>query len=155
MRIVKHTIAHFFIHLVLFTGFALLVPVMTAAWDTKTPPWQVATPVFIAGALLIVVSAFLLHRMKESVPEVMQSLGQMMFIPGAFNVLFSFFSSEKFFASLRGITGGAVIEPAAKFYISHSVPTILSVAAVYMCVGGILYWVGRKIADAKDRFSWN
>lgn len=155
MRFVKHTIGHFFIHVVLFAGFALLIPVMSDAWDQQAAPWTVAPSIFAGGVLLVVVSAFLMYKMKESVSDVLQSLGQMMFIPGALNVLFSFMNADKFFTSLRGLTGGAIIEPAAQFYISHSVPTIMSIAAIYMCVGGIIYWIGRKMDDVQDKFSWN
>lgn len=155
MRLVKHTIGHFFIHLALFAGFALLVPVMGDAWDKQAAPWTVSPNQFWGGAMLVLICIFLMYRLKESISDVLQSLGQMMFIPGALNVLFSFFNADKVFTALRGITGGAIIEPAAKFYVGHSVPTIMSIAAIYMCIGGIVYWIGRKMDDVQDKFSWN
>lgn len=154
MKVVNHTAMHIFVHLALFTACALLIPVVSAAFDGKNV-WHDSHAVITASVLLIVVCVYLMYKAKESVSEVLRSFGSMIFLPGALNVLFTLFKPDSFFHSAQNMTGMAVIEPAVMFYIEHSVPTIMSVAAVYMALGGVLYWTGNIIERARDRFSWN
>ncbi len=153
MRIVKHTFTHVFVHLALFTGCALLIPIITNAVEQEATPLFSAQ--FLGGILLILVSAFFLYQMKESFPGLLQSLGSMIFLPGALNVLLSILNVESLFNSAKGITGMSFVEPVATYYLSHSVPAVLSVAAVYMAVGGVLYWTGNKMDNIKDRMPWS
>lgn len=153
MRIVHHTTHHVLFHLGLFAGFALLIPVITKALETTQEPWKIAPETFFGGVMLIVISAFLLYRVKESLPDLLQSLGFAMFLPGGINVVSSVFNVKEFIAQETSITGLAVVQPVAQFYVEHSVPSVLSVAAVYLFVGGMLYWVGLKWNQAKNKFS--
>ena len=152
MQVVKHTFTHLFVHLALFTGCALLIPIITTAIETESAPLFSAQ--FLGGILLILISAFFLYQMKESIPGLLQSLGSMIFLPGALNVLLSTLNVENLFNSAKGITGMSFMEPVATYYISHSVPTVLSVAAVYMAVGGVLYWTGHKVDTVKSKLPW-
>ena len=151
MKILRHTFTHVFVHLALFTGCALLIPAIAAALEQEEV--QVTAP-FLGGVLLMLVSAFFLYQIKESVPGLLQGLGTIIFMPGVLSVLFSLLNIDVLFES-TGITGNVVIEPVARYYIDHSVPAILSVAAVYMAVGGMLYWTGHMMEKAKDKLSWN
>ncbi len=153
MRILRHTTHHVLFHLGLFAGFALLIPVVSKALETSVEPWKVAPETFFGGAMLVLISAFLLYRVKESVPDLLQSLGFAMFIPGGLNVISSVFNVKEFITQKPTMTGFAVIQPVAEFYIVHSVPDVLSVAAVYLFVGGMFYWVGLKMNQAKNKFS--
>lgn len=153
MKVVKHTAGHIFVHLALFTACALLIPVVSAAVDSKENVWLSSPAIVTASALLIIVCVFLMYRIKESIYGMMQSIGAMIFLPGALNVVFSVFNINDFLASGNGITGMAVMKPVAEFYIHHSVPTILSVAAVYMAIGGALYWTGHMWEKVKDKVS--
>ncbi len=152
MRILHHTVGHVFIHLALFTGCALLIPVATSALEGDVS-W--ASSSFFGGVLLILVSAFFLYRIKESTSGLLQGLGGMIFLPGALNVLLSVLNIEALFESANGITGMTFVEPVAKYYISHSVPAVLSVAAVYMAIGGTLYWIGTKLDNFQSKLPWN
>jgi hypothetical protein len=154
MKVVRHTAMHIFVHVALFTACALLIPVVSSAFD-GTSEWKESHATITASVLLIVVCVYLMYKMKESVPDVLRSFGGMIFLPGALNVLFSMFSFENFFSSAQNVTGMAVIAPAVKFYIEHSVPTIMTVAAVYMAVGGVMYWSGNIIDKVRNKFSWN
>ncbi|HLF54744.1 MAG TPA: hypothetical protein VI612_03420 [Candidatus Nanoarchaeia archaeon] len=152
MKILHHTVGHIFVHAAMFTGCALLIPVATSALDGNSS-W--ASSSFIGGVLLILVSGFFLYRIKESTSGLLQGLGGMMFLPGALNVLLSVLNIESLFDSANIITGMAFIEPVTKYYISHSVPSVLSVAAVYMAIGGTLYWVGTKLDNFQSKLPWN
>lgn len=156
MKVVKHTAGHIFVHLALFTACALLIPVVSSAVDSQENVWLASPAIVTASALLIVVCVFLMYRIKESIYGMLQSIGAMIFLPGALNVVFSVFNVNDFFASGNGITGMAVMKPVAEFYIHHSVPTILSVAAVYMAIGGALYWTGHMWEKTQDKlnFDW-
>lgn len=153
MKVVRHTAMHIFVHVALFTACALLIPVVSSAFD-GTSAWKESHATIMASILLIVVCIYLMYTLKESVPEVLRSFGGMIFLPGALNVLFSMINFESFFSSAQNVTGMAVVAPAVKFYIEHSVPTIMTVAAVYMAVGGVLYWSGNIIDKVRDKFSW-
>lgn len=155
MKVVKHTLWHAFVHMALFTACALLIPVVSAAVDRGESVWASSTATITASALLIIVCVYLMYKIKESISGMMQSIGAMIFLPGALNVLFSIFDINDFLASGEGITGMAVMKPVAEFYIHHSVPTILSVAAVYMAIGGALYWTGHMWEKAKGQLNWN
>jgi len=152
MKILRHTFIHVFVHVALFTGCALLIPVITAAVEQEE---VLVSSQFLGGILLVLVSAFLLYRIKENFPALLQSLGKIVFLPGALNVLFTFLNVDNMFETAKGISGMMVVEPVARYYIGHGVPTVLSVAAVYMAVGGVLYWTGHTMDKVKDKFSWN
>lgn len=152
MKAVKHTVHHVFIHISLFTACALLIPVVSA-WLNKES-LSSSAGIITASVLLIVVCVVMMYNMKESVPEVLRSFGAMIFLPGMLNVLFSVFSVDDFFRSNHNMTGMAVLQPVAHFYIEHSVPSVLSVAAVYMAIGGVLYYTGCLFDKAKKKLSW-
>jgi len=154
-RLVHHASHHILIHLGLFAGFALLIPVMSNAFDQKVVPWVLAPSIFFGGMMLIVISAFLLYRVKESFSGMLKSLGVTIFIPGALSLLTGVLNITDVLKANSSVTGMAVIGPVAEFYVSHSVPTILSVAAIYLFVGGVLYWVGNKMQAVQDKFSMN
>jgi hypothetical protein len=153
MKVVRHTAMHIFVHVALFTACALLIPVVSSAFD-GTSAWKESHATITASILLIVVCIYLMYTLKESIPEVLRSFGGMIFLPGALNVLFSMINFESFFSSTQNVTGMAVVAPVLKFYIEHSVPTIMTVAAVYMAVGGVLYWSGNIIDKVRSKFSW-
>lgn len=154
MKVVNHTAMHVFVHIALFTACALLIPVISSAFD-GTSEWKESHATITASVLLIIVCVYLMYKTKESIPEVLRSFGSMIFLPGALNVLFSIFKPDSLFSSAGNITGMAIVEPAVKFYIEHSVPTIMSVAAVYMAVGGVLYWTGNIVEKFTSKFSWD
>lgn len=149
MRFIKHTANHLLIHLALFSGFAILVPVMTQSFEKSLAPWAVSSSIFSAGMMLILVSVIMLYKVKETVPDTLLSAGTTIFLPGALSLVSGIVNFHAFEDS--SITGLAVIQPIADFYVHHSVPTVLSVAAVYMFIGGILYWVGHMFQKVKDR----
>jgi hypothetical protein len=153
MKVVHHTAMHVFVHLALFTACALLIPVVSSAFDGSSA-WKESQSTIMASVLLIIVCVYLMYKTKDSVPDVLRSFGSMIFLPGALNVFLSMFKVENFFASAQNMTGMAIVEPAVRFYIDHSVPTIMSVAAVYMAVGGTLYWTGTIIEKFREKFSW-
>jgi len=153
-KLVHHASHHILIHLGLFAGFALLIPVMTNALENHASPWELSPEVFFGGIMLVIISAFLLYRVKESFPGMLQSLGGTIFIPGAINVISGIFNVKDFLVSQSGLTGMTVMKPVADFYMTHSVPAVLSVAALYLFVGGTLYWVGHKLQCVKDKFSF-
>ncbi|MEM3154473.1 MAG: hypothetical protein QW165_02800 [Candidatus Woesearchaeota archaeon] len=154
MKVVRHTAMHVFVHVALFTACALLIPVVSSAFD-GTSEWKESHATITASVLLIIVCVYLMYKLKESVPDVLRSFGGMIFLPGALNVLLSMVNFESFFSSAQNVTGMAFVAPAVKFYIEHSVPTIMTVAAVYMAIGGTLYWTGHIIDKVKDKFSWS
>ena len=147
MKLIRHSFHHIIIHLALFSGFALLVPAITQAVNEEVSPWTVAPTAFFAAVMLVVTSLVLLRQIKESMPELLQSFVKMLFLPGALSVVFSVLQAE----SLNVLSGYSVLSPAFEFYVYHSVPTVLSVAAVYMCIGGVTYWIGHKIENAQYR----
>lgn len=155
MRVIHHTTHHVLFHLGLFSGFALLVPVITKAIEQSVRPWTIAPETFYAGVMLVIISAFLLYRVKERFPDLLKSLGFAMFIPGGINVISGIININDILAQKPSITGLAVVKPIAEFYVHHSVPSVLSVAAVYLFVGGLLYWIGIKLDAAKSKFSWD
>lgn len=152
MKAVKHTVQHVFVHIALFTACALLIPVVSA-WLNKES-LAASASILTASILLIIVCVGMMYKMKESVPEVLRSFGSMIFLPGMLNVVFSVFSVEDFFHSSQNVTGMAMLQPVAHYYIEHSVPSVLSVAAVYMALGGLLYWAGTVIDRTREKFSW-
>lgn len=152
MKVVKHTVWHVFVHVALFTACALLIPLISTAIDGGSI-WG-SPAVLTASLLLVIACVSLMYRMKESVSGVLQSLGGMIFLPGMLNVVLSVFNADEFFKSESAVAGMAVLKPVAKFYIDHSVPTILSVAAVYMAFGGAMYWTGQLIDKTKNKLSW-
>lgn len=153
MKVVHHTAVHVFVHIALFTACALLIPVVSSAFD-GTSAWKDSQSTITASILLIIVCVYSMYRMKDSISDVLRSFGGMIFLPGALSVLFSLFQVDHLFSSAQNMTGMAIVEPAVRFYIDHSVPTIMSVAAVYMAVGGALYWTGALIDKVRDKFSW-
>lgn len=154
MKVVHHAVSHVLIHLALFSGFALLVPSVGAAFEQGVSPWVASPNVFFGGMMLIIVSAFMLYRIKESVASTLQSLGITIFLPGALSVVSSVLTFRDLFEN-SGISGMSVVQPVADYYVTHSVPTVLSVAAVYLLVGGLLYWAGNKLDRIKSRFSFD
>ena len=154
MKVVHHAVSHVLIHLALFSGFALLIPVIGSALESDSTPWVASPSVFFGGIMLIIISAFLLYRVKESISGTLQSLGAAIFIPGALSVITAVIDLKDFLKGSK-IAGLSVVEPVADYYISHSVPVVLSVAAVYLFVGGTLYWVGNKLQRFKDKFSFD
>ncbi|MBI4146676.1 hypothetical protein HY489_05060 [Candidatus Woesearchaeota archaeon] len=155
MRIVHHASHHILIHLGLFSGFALLIPVITKAFEQNAKPWILEPSIFFGGVMLVIISAFLLYRVKENMPDVLQSLGAMIFLPGAINVISGVINIHDFLTTKTSLSGMAVVKPIAQFYVEHSVPSVLSVAAVYLFIGGMLYWIGYKMQRVKDKFSFN
>ena len=151
MKVVKHTFYHFLVHLALFTGATLLIPVITSAVDNKGVPWVLSPVTFFGGIMLVMISAFLLYKVKRSVPALIQSFGAMIFLPGALNVLFSVLDINDLFNSASGVAGMSFIKPATEFYIHHSVPALLGVAASYMAIGGVMYWMGLKLRNPFNR----
>ncbi|RMD57609.1 hypothetical protein D6825_03475 [Candidatus Woesearchaeota archaeon] len=154
MRFIKHSAHHVLIHLSLFSGFAVLIPITTQAFEKSMKPWVVSPSIFTAGTMLILISALMLYRVKNSLSGVLQSLGYTIFIPGAISLLSGVMELNDLLEG-SSITGLSVIKPVAEYYIHHSVPTVLSVAAVYLFIGGVLYWLGSKLDNAKRKFSWN
>ena len=152
MNLLHHATSHVIVHIALFSGFALLVPTVGAAFEQGTSPWVASPNVFFAGTVLVFISAFMLYRIKESASAMLQSLGANIFLPGALSVLGSVLSIQDVISG-NGITGMAVIKPVAEIYVHHSVPTLLSVAAVYLLIGGVLYWIGNKMDSVKSKFS--
>lgn len=153
MKVVHHAVSHVMIHAALFSGFALLVPTVSAAFEQKVSPWVASPNVFFGGMMLVIVSAFMLYRVKESVSSTLKSLGITIFLPGALSVVSSVLTFRDIVEG-SGISGMSVVRPVADYYVSHSVPTVLSVAAVYLLIGGVLYWTGNKLDRIKDRFSF-
>lgn len=153
MQFIRHSFYHVLIHLALFSGFAILIPVITKAFETQAKPWAVSPSIFGAGMMLVAVSAVMLYRMKEDIPHVLQSMGATIFLPGAISLLSGILSFKDLLTD-SSISGLAVVKPVAEFYIEHSVPTVLSVAAVYLFIGGMLYWLGHKFQQARDKFSF-
>ena len=154
MKVVHHAVSHVLIHAALFSGFALLVPTVSAAFEQKTSPWVASPNVFFGGVMLVIVSAFLLYRVKETLADTLKTLGMTIFLPGALSVVSSVLTFQDLF-SAKGISGMTVVKPVAEYYVSHSVPTVLSVAAVYLLIGGVLYWTGNKMNQIKNKFSFN
>lgn len=153
MNILHHATSHVIVHIALFSGFALLVPTVSAAFEQGTSPWVASPNIFFAGTVLVFISAFMLYRIKESASGMLQSLGANIFLPGALSVLGSVLSLQELLSG-NSITGMAVVKPVAEYYVNHSVPTMLSVAAVYLLIGGALYWVGNKMETVKSKFSF-
>ncbi len=153
MKVVHHTAVHVFVHIALFTACALLIPVVSSAFD-GTGAWKDSHATITASVLLIIVCVYSMYRMKDSIPDVLRSFGGMIFLPGALSVMFGMFKVDHLFSSAQNMTGMSIVEPAVRFYIDHSVPAIMSVAAVYMAVGGALYWTGSLIDKVRDKFSW-
>jgi len=144
MRVVKDTILHVFVHIALFTALALLIPVVSARIN-KEASWVANANTLTASILLIIICVVMMYKIKQSTIGVFKSLGGMMFLPGFLAVFFGIFSAEKIVTSIQNITGAAIVQPVADFYIRHSIPSVLSVAAVYMAVGGAIYWIGNLL----------
>ncbi|PIN75021.1 hypothetical protein COV18_04655 [Candidatus Woesearchaeota archaeon CG10_big_fil_rev_8_21_14_0_10_37_12] len=154
MKIVHHTAGHLIMHLALFAGFALLQPSFVAALEASTSPWNASPHYFWIGVILVLVSAFVLYRLKETIPDTLKAMGATVFIPGGLTLIFGFVTLDELLG-MSSISGNFAVQSMAEWYVSHSVPTIMSVAAAYLFVGGMLYWAGHKIQTVKDKFSWS
>ena len=147
MKLLEHSFGHLFVHITLFSGFALLLPSMTSALEQHTKPW-LASPIFFAvGSLLVIVSIAILYQIKQSVPNVLRTLGATMFIPGALTTV----SQVIELRSNTLTTGFSILDDVTQFYISHSAPEAVEVAAAYLAIGGMLYWTGTALKSAKEK----
>ena len=152
MRFIHHTVYHILFHLGLFSGLALLVPVMTKAIDEQTSPILLSPSVFFAGFMLVVISTFLLYLAKGNLQGLLKSLGTTMYISGTLTVLTGMLDIVHI-TNTATFTGSVVLSTLTEFYVHHSAPSVLSVAAVYLAIGGLMYRIGLKIENVKDRLS--
>ena len=147
MKLLEHSFGHLFVHITLFSGFALLIPSMTIALEKNTSPW-LASPLFFGlCSLLVLVSIALLYQLKQSVPSVLRTLGATMFIPGVLTTI----SQVVDLRSNTLTTGFSILDSVSSFYISHSAPEAVEVAAAYLAIGGMLYWTGTALKTAKEK----
>lgn len=107
-----------------------------------------------ASILLIVVSIFFVYKIKDSLSGMLKSIGAMVFLPGALTVIFSVFSADSLLNTIANINWLSLLLPIANFYIHHSVPGVLSIASVYMLIGGIMYWIGNLMHQTKHNFNF-
>jgi hypothetical protein len=77
----------------------------------------------------------------------MRSIGATMFIPGAFTTI----SQVVDLRSNTLTTGFSILDDITQFYISHSAPEAVEVAAAYLAIGGMLYWTGTALKSAKEK----
>ena len=150
MKIVRNTFTIIIYHVMLFLGFALLHPAITSAIEEKSVPWGTAPFYFWFGIFFIFISGYLIYRVKESFSKALQKFGFSIFIPGGVALFFNFFSAEDLFGSFS-FSGVSVAQIVSKNYVFGDLTASLGVSAVYLFFGGLLYWMGHKIEQAKDK----
>lgn len=156
MRLVHHSIGHIIVHLTLFTGFAMLVPAIALALEENTTPWLASPLSFGAGSILIIASILILFEVKESISSMLRSLGITMFIPGVITTLSQVLNIPSLLRSTGTLTGFVILNDISQFYIEHAAPKVIEVAAAYLAIGGMLYWLGTQMKTVKEKiFSYN
>lgn len=179
MRFVKHTAVHIFVHLALFTALAMLIPIVsvwlaqdTSAISTTNETINETTLLeedelvsqglssgqkntLAASIMLIIVSVIFVYRIKESLAGMLKSIGAMVFLPGALTVIFTVFSPDRFMNFIANTNWLSLLLPIIDFYIHHSVPGVISVAAVYMMIGGFMYWIGNIMISSKHNLQFH
>ena len=151
-QLFKSTGLHVLAHAGYSSGLALAVPVISAAWNGHLAPWLAAPLKFWSSSALILVGLAVLFMAVGSISSLFKSAGWMMILPGVITIAFTAMGSD-FFFNLAGthIQGFAVVEPTVRWAVNHVVPQAAYVGAIYILVGVLLVWCGRRVQGFKNK----
>ena len=145
-KLVSEPVLHASAHLGYFSGLALLLPILSSAWEKSVKPWLLAPYGFLIAAALIIVGIVLLAFVAGSISKLVKSLGWMMFIPGVLALVFASFGQTNVYAWAGShITGFAAAQPVVNLVVEHAVPKVAYLGGMYILLGVCLVWLGRRI----------
>jgi hypothetical protein len=147
----KEGLLHAGSHLGYFSGISMMLPVLGTAWERHIAPWMASPYAFYAAAGLILLSFILIGKIAGSFSGMLKGIGWMTLIPGVLALIFSAVGQENVFnLATKHITGFAVVEPAATWFVHHSVPTT-TLGGFYILIGVGLVWAGRRLEGLAGR----
>jgi hypothetical protein len=145
-KIFSDSLLHTGAHLSYFSGLAMLLPILGDAWTKSVKPWLLAPYGFLIAAALIIVSVLILAFVAGSISKLIKGLGWMMLLPGVLALLFAGFGQADVYAwAGNHVTGFATAEPLLNWFVEHSVPKVAYLGGMYVLIGVILIWLGRRI----------
>ena len=138
-------------HLGFFSGVGMLLPIMSQAWELHIRPWLHSPMGFFIGIGLVVLSIAVIAYMAGSIHKVFRSVGWLLLIPGVIAILFTTFGEIQVWSwAQNSITGFSVAEPAIRWLVYHSVPSAAIIGGVYILLGIMFIWAGRKLYNLTD-----
>lgn len=133
-------------HVGYFSGLSMLLPILADAWEKSVKPWVVSPNGFWIAFGLVFLSIMLLGWLAGSINKLLRGLGWTMLIPGVLAILFASFGQANVYNfAEQNIAGFATYEPVVDWVVEHAVPKVAYIGGVYVLVGVVLIWIGRKL----------